>query len=53
MESYAYNSLFFYFSIDDQNEDEEDIQEWKELFEDDDIMELMTRCVDSNETRSS
>ena len=43
MESHAYNSLFYDTSMDDENEDVEDIQEWEELFEDDDIMELMAR----------
>ena len=53
MESHAKNSIFFNSSVDDQNEDVEDIQEWEELFKDDDIIELMARLVGSDEAGSN
>lgn len=51
MESHAYNSLFT--GVDDQNEDVEDIQELDELFETDDILEMMAKCAVSDEVGSS
>jgi hypothetical protein len=51
MESHAYNSLFT--GMDDQNEDVEDIQELDELFETDDILEMMAKCAVSDEVGSS
>jgi hypothetical protein len=48
MESHAHNYLFSDTNMDDQHEDLEDIQEWQELFEDADIMELMALCVISD-----
>lgn len=50
MESHSHTSLFSDTNTNDEHEEfSDDIDEWEELFEDEDIMGLMARCVVNNE----
>jgi hypothetical protein len=50
MECNSHNSLFSDVNVDEEHEESlDDIDEWEELFEDEDIMDLMARCVVSDE----